>query len=97
MNLIISSELTAPKSEIAAFRTLTLYATTFKKLDCLVECKQNEIDFYYSWLKRNWSYDFVRQMVKIDEEKGIKITYSKYINKITFNNLNQFIISLEKL
>ena len=97
MNLIISGELTVPSSEVAAFRTLTLYATTFKHLDCLVECKKDEIDLYYHWLKSNCSYDFVEAMVKIDEEKGIKIRQSKYIDRLTFNNLGQFIKSLEYL
>jgi hypothetical protein len=97
MNLIISGELTPPPGEVAAFRTLTLYATTFKRLDCLVECKKEEIDLYYHWLKSNWSYDFVEAMVKIDEENGIKIRHSKYIDRLTFNNLGQFIRSLEYL
>jgi hypothetical protein len=86
-----------PPSEVTAFRTLTLYATTFKRLDCLVECKLEEIDLYYHWLKDHWSYDFVKGMVIINEEKGIKIKYSKYIERLTFNNLNQFIRSLEYL
>lgn len=97
MNLIISGELTVPSSEVAAFRTLTLYATTFKGLDCLVECKKDEIDLYYHWLKNNWSYDFVEAMVRIDEEKGIKIRQSKYVDRLTFNNLGQFIKSIEYL
>lgn len=95
MNLIISGELTAPKSEVGAFRTLTLYATVFKGLDCLVECRNDEIDHYYHWLKRNWSYDFVRQMVRVNEEKGFVIRYSKYVDRITYNNLGQFIQSLQ--
>jgi len=97
MNLIISGELTIPKSEIGAFRTLTLYATVFKKLDCLVECQENEIDLYYKWLKRNWSYDFVKQMVKTNEETVIHIKYSKLVNSITFNNLNQYIAILKRV
>jgi hypothetical protein len=97
MNLIISGELTVPSSEVAAFRTLTLYATIFKRLDCLVECKNEEIDLYYHWLKNNWSYDFVEAMVRIDEEKGIKIRQSKYVDRLTFNNLDQFVRSLEYL
>lgn len=95
MNLIISGELTAPKSEVGAFRTLTLYATIFKGLDCLVECKENEIDVYYKWLKTNWSYDFVKQMVKLNEESGVCIRYSKLVDSITFNNLNQYITILK--
>lgn len=95
MNLIISGELTAPKSEVGAFRTLTLYATVFKGMDCLVECREEEIDFYYRWLKRNSSYDFVKQMVRLDEESGIYLRHSKLIDSITFNNLNQYILMIK--
>ena len=49
MNLLIDCELTAPPSEIGAFRTLTLYATVFYQLDCLIEAKPEEIDYYYNW------------------------------------------------
>lgn len=95
MNLIISGELTAPKSEVGAFRTLTLYATVFKGMDCLVECREEEIDFYYRWLKRNSSYDFVKQMVRLDEERGIYLRHSSLIDSITFNNLNQYILMIK--
>lgn len=91
MNLIISGELTAPKSEVGAFRSLTLYATVFKNLNCLVECEKKDIDFYYKWLKEKYSYDYVKQMVKIGEEKGIVIRYSKHIEAITFDNLSWYI------
>lgn len=96
MNLIISGELTAPKSEVGAFRSLTLYATVFKKLDCLVECESEDIDFYYKWLKEKYSYDFVKQMVKRGEEKGVVIRYSKYIEAITFDNLDWHITILHR-
>jgi hypothetical protein len=95
MNLLISGELTAPPSEVSAFRTLTLYATTFKQLDCLVEVQRDEIDFYYRWLKDRYALDFVKQIVYTGEEHGFKIQYS-HIKKLTFNNLNHliFVISM---
>ena len=55
MNLLISGELTAPPSEVSAFRSLTLYATVFKHLDCLVEVPKQEIDFYHKWLKDKYA------------------------------------------
>lgn len=97
MNLIISCELTAPPSEIGAFRNLTHYATVFKKMDCLVEAEPDEVDFYYTWLKRNYAYDFVKQFVKKREVSGIRLNYDR-IQRLTFNNLNDmiFVVSMAK-
>lgn len=97
MNLVISCELTAPPSEVSAFRSLTMYATMFKQLDCLIEAKDDEIDFYYTWLKRNHAYDFVRQFVKPKEVMGIRLNYDR-IERITYNNLNDliFVVSMAK-
>jgi len=97
MNLIISCELTAPPSEIGAFRSLTQYATIFKKMDCLVEANPDEIDFYYKWLKRNYAHDFVKQFVKKKEVSGIRLNYDR-IERLTFNNLNDmiFVVSMAK-
>jgi len=97
MNLLISGELTAPPSEVSAFRTLTLYATTFKKLDCLVEVQPSQIDYYYHWLKDTYALDFVKQLVYVGEEKGFKLQYN-LIKRLTYNNLNDliFVISMIK-
>jgi hypothetical protein len=95
MNLLISSELTAPPSEVSAFRTLTLYATVIKKLDCLVEVKPNEIDFYYRWLKEKYAMDFVKEFVTVGEANGFRLKHDS-IKKLTFNNLNDliFVVSM---
>jgi hypothetical protein len=95
MNLLISGELTAPPSEVSAFRTLTLYATTFKNLDCLVEVQPSEIDYYYHWLKNKYALDFVKQLVCVGEETGFKLQYS-HIKRLTYNNLNDliFVVSM---
>ena len=97
MNLVISCELTAPPSEVSAFRSLTMYATMFKNMDCLIEAKEDEIDFYYSWLKRNYAHDFVRQFVKHREVTGVRLNYDR-IQRITYNNLNDliFVVSMAK-
>lgn len=95
MNLIISCELTAPPSEIGAFRNLTHYATVFKKMDCLVESDPDTVDFYYHWLKQNYAYDFVKQFVNKREVTGIRLNYDR-IKRLTFNNLGEmiFIVSM---
>ena len=83
MNLLISGELTAPPSEVSAFRTVTLYATVFKQLDCLIEVERSEIDFYYKWLKNRYALDFIKQFVSIGEERGSRLG----IKRITHDNL----------
>ena len=89
MNLLISGELTAPPSEVSAFRSLTLYATVFKHLDCLVEVQKDEIDFYYKWLRDKYAYDFVKEIVYIGETTGFRLQHTR-IKKLTYNNLNDF-------
>ena len=95
MNLLISGELTAPPSEVSAFRTLTLYATVFKKLDCLIEVQDGEVDFYYRWLKEKYAMDFVREFVTVGEASGFRLNHEK-IKKLTYNNLNDliFVVSM---
>lgn len=96
MNLLISGELSAPPSEVSAFRTLTLYATMFKHMDCLVEVKKEEVDFYYKWLRNKYALDFVKQFVVLGEEKGYRLQYSS-IHKITYNNLDTLISVINKI
>jgi hypothetical protein len=87
VNLLIKCELTAPPSEIGAFRCLTLHATVFEHLDCLIVSDPEVVDFYYRWIKRNYAWDFVKQFVKPNEVSGVEIHHQK----ITFNNLNTLI------
>ena len=94
MNLIISAEYTAPPSEVYAFRDLTLYATLFRRLDCLVEARAEEIDFYYKWLCGKYAKDYVKQLIRLGEERdGIKIRY-RTSDRLTFDNLDSFILLL---
>jgi len=90
VNVIINSVLTAPPSEVYAFRTLTFYATIFHHYDCLIETNKDEIDFYYKWLKNKYCLDFVKQFVYTNQEHGIRIN-EKVCDRITFNNLNHLI------
>ncbi len=90
VNVIINCVLTAPPSEIYAFRTFTLYATVFHNYTCLVEVSKDEIDFYYRWLKNKYALDFVKQLIYLNEEHGIRID-TNISDRITLDNLNKFI------
>lgn len=90
MNLLIRCELTAPPSEVGAFRSMTLYATIFRSYDCLIVADRNEIDFYYKWLKNRGAYDFVKQFVLPNSETGKVLN----IDRLTYNNLSETILYL---
>lgn len=96
MNLLISGELTAPPSEVSAFRTLTLYATVFRKLNCLVEVQPGQVDFYYRWLKDKYAMDFVEELVIVGEANGFRLKYES-IKKLTYNNLNDLIFVVDMI
>ncbi len=89
MNLLLNCELTAPPSEVGAFRTLTLYATIFKKYDCLIVAEKEEVDYYYRWIKNKGAADFIKQFVLPNTESGIIVTNKK----ITFDNLDKIIMT----
>lgn len=90
MNLLIDCVLTAPPSEIGAFRSVTLYATLFKQYDCLIVANRDEVDYYYRWLKCKGANDFIKQFVLPQTERGKILQFEK----ITFNNLNNVILFL---
>ncbi len=61
-NLIISSDLCQPPSEIICFRDLTLAASD--KFDAiLVECNGIEKDYVWQWLRRYGAMDFVDDLI----------------------------------
>lgn len=90
MNLLIQCELTAPPSEVGAFRTVSLYACIFKHYDVLIVADKHEVDYYYKWLKYKGAFDFVKQFVLPQTESGIVLN----CKKITYNNLNNIILFL---
>jgi hypothetical protein len=92
MNLIISAEYSAPPSEIYAFRALTMYASVFRHYDCLVEVSKGEIDYYYKWMREKYIYDYIKQIVDIGEEDGVYIRYSNDRDRLTLNNLNEYMV-----
>ena len=50
-----------------------------------------EIDFYYKWLCGKYAKDYVKQLIRLGEERdGIKIRY-RTSDRLTFDNLDSFI------
>ena len=89
MLLIIDAELSAPPSEVTLFRDITLFSSCFLKKDVILECKKEERDYYYKWLKNRGSWDFVEDMVKPRSEYGLSIRTNKaniVIPRINYNN-----------
>lgn len=100
MNIIIDAGLSEPPSEIACFRDVTLYGTCFLNANVLVECQSAMKDIYYQWLKSHGAYDFIKEIVKPQEELGFRIGYEGsnfLIERITVHNLNMIITRLDSL
>ena len=92
MLLLIDAELSAPPSEVALFRDITLFSACFLKKDVVLECKREERDFYYKWLKNCGSWDFVDDMVTPRTEYGISIRIQKgniVVPRIAYGNFQQ--------
>lgn len=94
--VVIAAELSAPPSSSGSFRDLTLFLSAFHKSTILVECGQEEKDLYYHWLKRNYLYDFIAQMVTYQENVTATIRINPYpittqtysVNRIIPENLH---------
>lgn len=100
MNIIIEAYLSEPPSSIHCFRDVTLYANCIINKTVLLECKKNEKDMYYKWLKSFGAYDFIEDIVSINKEQGFKIGLNRAnisVNKINELNLNQIITKLKIL
>jgi hypothetical protein len=99
VKIIFDGRLTEPPSSVHCFRDVTLYASCFVKANVLVECENKMKDSYYHWLKAYGAYDFIDEIVEIDQEIGIKIGLtngSLKLQKITAENLNIIISFLNK-
>lgn len=96
MYLLIDGNLALPPTRPACFRDVTMYAKVFSNLTPIIECKVEERDTIWHWLKKQSSFDFVEDLVKRDTEYGVSIGYRKKCNicvtRIGYNNLS-FIIS----
>jgi len=98
--IIIEADLSAPPSEVTLFRDITLYSHCFLKKNVVLECKKEERDFYYKWLKNKCSWDFVYDMVKPFSENGISIRKKKGIinvDRIHYYNYQDVIKRLQSI
>ena len=100
VKVIFEAYLSEPPSSVHCFRDATLYAACLAKLNVLIECDQDNKDFYYTWLKNNGAYDFVDEIVEVGIEKGYRIGTFKanlQIERIDYSNLNTVINFIRKL
>ena len=99
MKVIFEGCLSEPPSSVNCFRDATLYTSCFVKADVLLECEKNLKDSYYHWLKSYGAYDFIDEIVEVNEETGYKIGIKKAslkIDRITAHNLHIIVRSLDK-
>ena len=101
MNLIISAGLTEPPSEVAVFRDVTLYSSSFLKMIVLLHCQRQMQDLYWYWLKSFGAFDFVEDIInETDDEPGITIGTSKatiVVKHLRAENLNYVVSRLISL
>ena len=99
MKVILEGCLSEPPSSVLCFRDVTLYASCFIKADVLLECEKSMKDSYFYWLKSYGAYDFIDEIIELNEEMGYKIGPKKAslkIDKITAHNLHIIVRSLDK-
>lgn len=97
--LIIDAELTAPPSEVTLFRDITLFSHVFLQKTTVIECKRDERDFYYKWLKNKCAWDYVEDFVTPMTEKGLTIRPERaniIVKKIEYDNLNHIIYCIHE-
>ena len=73
MNLLIEGEFSEPPSSTYVFRDLTLYAKCFLDYEILVECEGEMVDVYWKWLKKNYAFDFIDDILPYGKEIGLTI------------------------
>lgn len=89
MNLIISSDLSAPPSEISCFRDITLYAKCFLFEDVLLKCPKGTRSLYWNWLKAHGAHDFISYLIRDNEiESGLLI--SQRNGNLNIDRINSF-------
>lgn len=91
-NLIIVADLVEPPTELWAFRQLTMLSKYDLELENLICCTEENINFYYKFLKNHGYCDYVSDfVVDVEDAEGIvlmpeyltcnnkKIVKTKYI------------------
>lgn len=86
MNIIIDGELCRPPNSVDCFRHTSLYIK-IKKLYCLLLAEEDNVDFYYKWLKNKYAWDHVDEIVCDRKEEGIYIS-PNYPTNIYLSRLN---------
>lgn len=100
MNVIFEAYLCEPPSSVHCFRDVTLYTACFIKKNVLLECRRNEKDSYYKWLKAYGAYDFIDDIISTNKEKGYRVGRRKAnlkLERITEHNLGYIINNLNIL
>lgn len=99
MNLIIDADLTNPPTEISVFRDVTLYSKIYLNYNILLECRRDDRDIYYYWLKNRGAFDYVDDFIDKYEESGVTIREVGGTISIKFFNAQELnsVISLLKL
>mgnify|MGYP003132625135 CR=1 FL=1 len=95
MNLIVVSDLTL--KEGLYFRHLTMLMKSNLNINVLIEAQKDQIDYYYNILKKKGYYDFVADMLSIDErEAGVRLdTQYNYPSTVIAQEItSQNVISL---
>ena len=100
MYLLIDGNIALPPTAASCLRDVTLYAKTFSNLTPLIECKREQRDMIWHWLKHNSAFDFIDDMVRRDTVPGVSLGYRKKCNicvtRIGYNNLNFIITRLKQ-
>jgi hypothetical protein len=98
--LIIDARFTEPPSSVSVFRDISLYATTFLDSTVLVECRREERDLYWYWLRNKGAFDYVKDFVDPNTETGILISYLRghvSIVRLDADTLNFVTMELKRL
>jgi hypothetical protein len=94
MLIIVDADLTAPPSKVTCFRDITLYSSVFLNKEVVIECEDHHKDTYWYWLKNNYAWDYVEDIIKPFSEYGISIRSKKAnitIPRIDYNSLSYVI------
>ena len=98
MLTLIDCVLTEPPSHTACFRDVTVYTSFFLNSEILLECEKENQDIYYKWLKKNYSWDYVSDIIEPGHEAGVSIRVSRgsiSVDRISYDNLNDILSKLK--
>jgi len=71
VTLIIRDQLVNPPTWFSSFRDLTLYYSVFVHDDVILE--SDDPDIYVRWLRHRGGMDFVKDIIRIGSEEGIRL------------------------